>query len=71
MILFLQALKAAAELQDGIQQMENSGTKDTRLSSAREQLMQVLTRKDDLLKRIAATESEIAKKEKELKSKRR
>jgi hypothetical protein len=66
-----QTLKAVSELEEGIRNMEQSSPSDQRLTSAREQLETVLTRKNDLLRRISSTETEITKKEKELKTKKR
>lgn len=50
--------------------MEKSSSGDPRLTSAREQLATVLTRKTDLLKRISTTEADIVRKEKEVKKRR-
>ncbi|XP_062603182.1 uncharacterized protein LOC134264959 [Saccostrea cucullata] len=66
-----QTLKAVSELEEGIRNMEQSSPSDPRLTSAREQLETVLTRKNDLLRRISTTETEITKKERELKTKKR
>lgn len=50
--------------------MEKTSSSDARLTSAREQLATVLTRKTDLLKRISTTEADIVRKEKEVKKRR-
>ena len=60
-----------AELEEGIGKMEQTSPSDPRLTSAREQLESVLTRKTDLLRRISTTEAEIVKVEKTLKTKKR
>ena len=60
-----------SELEEGIGKMEQTSPSDPRLTSAREQLESVLTRKTDLLRRISTTEAEIVKVEKTLKTKKR
>jgi len=59
------------KLREGIQQLEQSSGASDRINSARDQLMTVLSRKTELLKKIACIEADIVKKEKELKSRRR
>lgn len=65
-----QTLKAVSDLEEGIRSMEKSSSGDPRLTSAREQLATILTRKTDLLKRISTTEADIVRKEKEVKKRR-
>lgn len=68
-MLNFQTLKAEAQLRDGIKQMQDSN--DSRLPTEQEKLVTLLSKKDDLLKRIAHTEADIMRKEKELKSRRK
>lgn len=66
-----EAMKSEADLRQGIKELEQNPSAGDRLSQARDQLVTVLAKKNDLLKRISCLEADIAKKEKELKSKRR
>lgn len=62
-------MKNEAELREGIKSMTDSH--DSRLPTEQEKLVSLLAKKEDLMKRIAYTEADITKKEKELKSKKR
>lgn len=62
-------MKNEAEIREGIKSMTDSH--DSRLPIEQEKLVSLLAKKEDLMKRIAYTEADITKKEKELKSKKR
>lgn len=59
-----------AGLREGIRHMEVNAGNMEGIKAAQEQLETQLIRKNDLLKRISSLEADIAKKEKELKSKK-
>lgn len=64
-------MRSEAELREGIRDIEQNPAAGDRLGEAHEQLVTVLAKKNDLLKKVSYMEADIAKKEKELKSKRR
>ena len=66
-----EVLTMEAGLREGIRQMDGDASKVEDVRDAQEQLEKELIRKNNLLTEIASVEANVAKKEKELKAKKK